>query len=153
MDLNSSAREYLASENKTKEHAIKLFGEDAVTDGVFKCKNCGKLVSNSKLKIFNTKIINGAVAYLCDDCWNYLNKNGLVKLVCVKCKEVRKIMEPFKNPKTGFEFKKGESYHMQDCPVCNPDKFTNNPKGTLVPVVIIEEAIYDKKVAEQHKNK
>lgn len=153
MDLDNKIKEYLASENKSREQAVKLFGEDAVTDGFFHCKNCGKQVPILKLKIFNTKIINGAIAYLCDDCWDYVNKNGLVKLVCAKCKEVRKIMEPFKNPKTGFEFKKGESYHMQDCPVCNPEKFTNVPEGTVVPVVIIEEAIYDSKVAEQHKTK
>ena len=153
MDIDQKTKEYLSSDNKSKENAIKLFGEDSVSDGCFRCKNCGKLVSNAKLKIFNTKILNGAVAYLCDDCWDYINKNGLVKLVCIKCKEIRKVMEPFKNPKTGFEFKRGESYHMQDCPVCNPGKFTDCPEGTLVPVTIVEEAIYDRKVAEQHKNK
>lgn len=151
LDMDPKVIDYLKSETKSKDEAIKLFGEDNVNDGFFICKGCGKKVPTSKLKIFNSNVVKGITAQLCDECWDYVKKEGAVFLVCIKCKELRKVMEPFKNPVSGFEFKKNNIYHIEDCPVCNPDKFIKN-SSEPIPMVIIEEAIYNGKRASVQSN-
>jgi hypothetical protein len=146
-ELDEDTIKFLSNTDKSKESAINIFGESNVNDGYFTCKGCGKQVSNADLKIFNSNVVKGITAKLCKDCWDYVVKEGGVFLVCMKCKEIRKIMEPFKNQYSGFEFKKGGIYHLEDCPVCNPEKFVKD-NNEPIPMVIIEEAIYNRKLNE-----
>lgn len=126
----------------TEEKAIELFGKDQVAPAMFACKSCGKHATLDKLKVFDTPVVKGAMAYLCDECWETARKAKSCYIICVKCKEVRKCMEPFVNPKNGFKLEAGKFYHIMDCPECNPDKYA----GKTVPAMIIEEVLYDDKL-------
>ena len=147
----SEGLQNLISSVKTQDDAVKLFGAENVHEGSYQCKVCGKLVSYSKLIIFDTPVVKGVTAYLCPDCWKLVNDNKLWKLVCVGCKEFKQAMEPGINPKNGFEFKPGKCYHLLQCPSCHPEHFdlTNKKQGEVIALPLIEEILYDQKLKER----
>ena len=125
----------------TKEKATELFGADAINEGFFTCKSCGKRVPITQIQIFDTPVIKGCRAEVCSECWDGAKKEGACYLVCMRCKELRKCMKPMRNPRTGFEMKTGQFYHLMDCPACEVDKY----KDKVVPAVMVEEAIFNNK--------
>lgn len=128
----------------TQQKAKDLWGSEAVNDGFFVCKSCGKKVPISETIFFDTPVIKGVRADLCKECWEEAHKEGACYLICMRCKELRKCMTPLRNPKTGFEMKSGQFYHLMDCPVCAIDKY----KDKVVPAIIVEEAIYNGKTKQ-----
>lgn len=42
------------------------------------------------------------------------------RLVCARCKRVLAHPEPMKDPKSGFAFEAGRSYHTDGCALCKP---------------------------------
>ena len=125
----------------TRDNAEKLFGSDSVSDGSFLCKACGKRTSITQTHLFDTPVIRGCRAEVCEECWKEAKKEGACYLVCMRCKELRKCMKPMRNPKSGFTMRTGQFYHLMDCPVCEVEKY----KGQVVPAVLVEEAIYNNK--------
>ena len=127
--------------NPTKEKAKDIFGADSISDGFFICKACGKKTNITQIQLFDTPVIRGCRAEVCDECWKEAKKEGACYLVCMRCKELRKCMKPMRNPKSGFTMRTGQFYHLMDCPVCEVEKY----KDKVVPAVLVEEAIYNNK--------
>lgn len=122
----------------TKDKAVHLFGAENVHDGYYTCPLCKKHVPISDIardeysEIVKDKIVDTT----CKECRDLMVKEKACRIVCVKCKEVFCYMPPSKNKVTGFEMKPGHTYHIMECPKCNPEiKQTN----------IIESEIYKQK--------
>lgn len=131
----------------TLNTAETLFGKENVNSGFYVCKGCGKKVDGSHLMTFETSLLKGnakAFGFLCEECQREFNKEKLPVIVCLKCHEIITFAKPNKDKKSGFEFKRGNAYHMVDCPSCNPDKYMpKDKKDTPVgPFYTIEEEIY-----------
>ncbi len=125
----------------TKDKAEAIFGKSNVNEGYFTCKMCGSKVPLSDTHVINTPILKNVIDSTCKVCRDTCTKEKYCKIVCIGCKEVILWMEPQKDPKSGFEFKPGAVYHIEDCPKCNPDKFKNK----VVPTEILESKIYKQK--------
>lgn len=136
-DNASALNEYLL--DPTQQTAERLFGKENVLESKFTCKACHKLIPITQLQVFDTPVVKGCTAEICNECWQELKKAKAAIIVCMKCKELRHVLEPIRNARTGFELKPGNFYHIMDCPKCNPDKYLNN----TVPAEIIEEALYN----------
>ena len=140
-------------QTKSKTEIEDLLGKENIKDGQYTCKVCGKRTSLSNLKIFDTPVVKGVTAFLCPDCWKLIEDNKLWKIVCIGCKEFKQAQEPGINPKNGFEFKPGGTYHMLECPSCHPEHFdfSNKKPGDVVALPLIEELIYDEKLKKAYK--
>lgn len=151
-DLSDTLKGFLDVKNKSE--AEKIFGANNVKDGKYRCKVCGKLTDLSNLYVFDTPIVKGIVAYVCPDCKKLIESNKLWKVVCVGCKELKQALEPGVNPKNGFKFEAGKSYHLLQCPVCHPENFNMSEKkqGDVIMLPLIEELLYDEKLKKQYKN-
>jgi hypothetical protein len=66
--------------------------------------------------------------------------------MCYTCKEVIAYTAPGTDPDDGFKRIPGETYHIADCPKCNPDKF----KGDNVLTVFAEKQAYHLAVTGKH---
>ena len=65
----------------------------------------------------------------CESLWD-----DHARMVCCTCKTVVARLKPHRDPKTGFEFKKGGDYHTERCGVCHPG---------LKESIILEKAMYE----------
>ena len=53
----------------------------------------------------------------CPNC----QKSDYAMMACLTCCEIFGRLEPHREPKTGFEFKKNTIYHVEHCAVCAPE--------------------------------
>jgi DNA-directed RNA polymerase subunit RPC12/RpoP len=132
--------------NLTVEKAAELLGPQSVQEGFYTCKTCGKKVNRSDIIIIEDPIVGHATDPICAECKAEFDKMKVSTIVCIGCKEVIARVEP-KKYTTGFEMKAGHIYHIADCPVCNPEKFSDPNKPT--PSKIIEEQIYNQKFSKK----
>jgi len=72
----------------------------------------------------------------CDDCKKLVK--GLCPIVCVGCKEVIAYLQPGKD-EDGFIRERGKTYHVKDCPQCNPSRFSKTKDGSSI---LAEKAVF-----------
>jgi hypothetical protein len=65
---------------------------------------------------------------LCKEC--HAMSTDMCLLICIRCCEVVSRFAPWKDPKTGFEYKKGHAYHIAKCPSCA--KEDENLEGQMI---------------------
>lgn len=103
-------------------------------DGLIKCACDKKYISCSEARMFNTGYTVIADTH-CHDCLK--DYKGLCPIVCIACKKIVAWLAPGKDG-DGFTRLKGRSYHIQKCPDCIPEDFTDKDAVT----VLIEKQIY-----------
>lgn len=128
-----------------KEHGLEGMEAMKVVDEVVgkpdfsqlmqqKCQcACGKTRPVSAFPVVNTGVIK-SVYNVCNDCRKEIDETA--HLVCITCKATVGHMIPHKVPSTGFEFTKGQFYHIQRCGGCS------EKQGSAE---VLEHAIYCKK--------
>lgn len=109
-----------------------------VTDTLDTCV-CGRQVKldPDTLTVIDTGLFK-TLNNVCRDC-----KAGAeidrthARLVCARCKRVLAHPDPMKDPKSGFAFEAGRSYHTDGCALCNPAK-----DGEQAAYPVIEALVY-----------
>ncbi len=96
---------------------------------------CGKQKPVSDFKVVSSGIAE-VVYNVCASCEKDLGE--LAHLCCLGCKSTVGHMYPHK-ANTGFEFKKGRFYHIQECGFCTKNK---NKKGKAD---VLEHVVFCKK--------
>lgn len=118
---------------KTKE---ELFKEK----NLLECRITGKILNAKDVEFIDTGAIT-ALNIIHPDIREQLPKD-FCKIVCVGCKEVVMLVEPGVNNR-GFKLEPYRSYHVIDCPKCNPSKYENG----VVESRLIEEIYW----SNEHK--
>lgn len=123
-------------ESDAMEQAIRILrdppppSEGAVTLTKRDYCFCGKPEEIIKmLMIQDTGIVKNVVSKVCRDCPNGARKqvSELFAIVCAGCKEVLIYGEPYKEKRSGFEWKAGHVYHVPNCPTCVGRVFKSSP--------------------------
>lgn len=88
------------------------------------------------MQIPNSGLCRNVVSMVCRDCPNRSSETvkKLFAIVCVGCREVVSFGEPFKEPRSGFEWRSGRCYHVPKCPSCEGKIFESSP--------VIEQKIF-----------
>lgn len=74
-------------------------------------------------RIQHTGVVANVMDCVCEKCAVEYAEDlrKLARIVCVGCREVVALLEPFKEPRGGFEWEARRCYHIADCPVCSGD--------------------------------
>jgi hypothetical protein len=86
------------------------------------CPACRRLrFLNEFHSIPKTPLTDNVRDILCSDCVRSRPRESaeLVRIVCLGCREVMTIREPWKD-RSGFEAVKGDCLHVPHCPICLP---------------------------------
>jgi len=92
----------------------------SIIDGTsLKCV-CDKYVPLSNLEIFDSGVAK-IVSNVCKGCREATKQDReTARVVCVSCRQVVMRIEPHQD-KSGFKFLANHTYHLEECPSCNPD--------------------------------
>lgn len=100
--------------------------------GTIHCACGKKFIPMTDIRYFDTRLIKGVADTVCKECCP--DVKDLVPIVCIVCHSVVSRVQPHK-VKAGFEFRKGEYYHVNACPNC---------KKEIKSSVLLEKYFFDK---------
>lgn len=92
----------------------------------------------SQVQIIDTGYLK-VIDRTCPNCEKDMPKDW-ARVICIGCKEVVARIKPGTNNR-GFKIEPYKSYHIEDCPRCNPDKYNNK----VVESRLIEEIVWSKR--------
>ena len=73
-----------------------------------RCPKCGRVIHPSEVIIVRGGL-KPVIEPLCPEC--YQEVKDMCPIICTTCGKVTMRIDPHKDPKTGFEFKRGRVYH------------------------------------------